>query len=98
MASSDLIITNETGNPLLQIGRLSRESEKQSGSLSFICIPELRAVSAFFFFFFSLSQYCCGTAVRNHNGKKKKRQLANDEKSLSQVTTETSLYYTGELT
>lgn len=51
MASSDLIITNETGNPLLQIGRLSRESEKQSGSLSFICIPELRAVSAFFFFF-----------------------------------------------
>lgn len=52
MASSDLIITNETGNPLLQIGRLSRESEKQSGSLSFICIPELRAVSAFFFFFF----------------------------------------------
>lgn len=97
MASSDLIITNETGNPLLQIGRLSRESEKQSGSLSFICIPELRAVSAFFFFF-SLSQYCCGTAVRNHNGKKKKRQLANDEKSLSQVTTETSLYYTGELT
>ena len=97
MASSDLIITNETGNPLLQIGRLSRESEKQSGSLSFICIPELRAVSAFFFFFSSPSI----VVVQQWEitmGRKKKRQLANDEKSLSQVTTETSLYYTGELT
>lgn len=98
MASSDLIITNETGNPLLQIGRLSRESEKQSGSLSFICIPELRAVSAFFFFFFPSPSIVVVQQWEITMGRKKKRQLANDEKSLSQVTTETSLYYTGELT
>lgn len=72
MASSDLIITNETGNPLLQIGRLSRESEKQSGSLSFICIPELRAVSAFFFFFFPLPVLLWYSSEKSQWEEKKK--------------------------
>ena len=72
MASSDLIITNETGNPLLQIGRLSRESEKQSGSLSFICIPELRAVSAFFFFFFPLPGLLWYSSEKSQWEEKKK--------------------------
>ena len=63
-ASSDFIISDEPVTPFCS---LSRESEEQSGSLSFICAPELRAASAFFF-----SQNCCGAAVRNHNRKKKK--------------------------
>lgn len=74
-APSDLIISNETGNPLLQIGRLSRESEEQSGSLSFISAPEVRAI----FFFF---KYCYGAAVKSHNRKKKKKRQLMMKKPL----------------